>query len=129
MGQKLMNNSQALKVYELAFEEAMELYWLLPQMLFEDEDVLGQKIVEASRLVCANLAEAWGQRRCGERFVAKLNEAEMGAAAVQTWLAFAMECGYVEMEVGQQHCDRYCQIVGAIGDLVKEPAWRVKVAA
>ncbi|ESA34692.1 crispr-associated protein cas1 [Leptolyngbya sp. Heron Island J] len=45
----------------------------------------------------AHLAEAWGKRRYHEAFIAKLSEAETKAAAVQTWLAFAVECGYRRM--------------------------------
>ena len=71
----------------------------MPEMLLEDEDSLGQEVVAAARSVCAHLAEAWAKRR--EAFVAKLEEAEMMAVTVETWLAFAMECGCLEMEVGQ----------------------------
>jgi hypothetical protein len=50
----------------------MQLYWLLPQMLTE-EDLLGQRLVEDARVICANLAEAWGQQRalCHERYLQK----------------------------------------------------------
>ena len=107
-------------LYRLAFEEAMQLYWLMPLMQVEEEDLLGQKIVETSRLVCADLAEAWKGRCCYETFLSKLSEAAMGVASIQTWLAFAMECGYVEMEVGQEHCDRYGAIAASIDGLIEQ---------
>lgn len=120
MGQEFAKAYQELAVYKSAFEEAMALYWLVPQMLLEEEDCLGQQLVEAARAVCGHLAEAWSKRRCYVTFVEKLNEAEMMAATVETWLAFAMECGYLEMETGQMHCRQYRSIFTEIGKLIEE---------
>ena len=103
----------------------------MPEMLLEDEDSLGQEVVAAARSVCAHLAEAWAKRRGREAFVAKLEEAEMMAVMVETWLAFAMECGCLEMEVGQGHCRCYWKIFGEIGELIEEvvAGWGGGVAA
>lgn len=130
MGQELVKDYQDLKVYQIAFEEAMQLYWLMPQMSLEDEDLLGQQLVEASRSVCANLAEAWKTRQYYKTFVAKLNEVEMKVAAVQTWLAFAVECGYLEAEAGQAHHIRYGAITWEINGLIEEAMdWAVGAVA
>lgn len=91
-------------------------------MLVEEEDSLAQELVAASRLICANLAEAWEQRHSAEVFVEKLNAAKMKAAAVQTWLAFAVEYGYLEPEAGQQHGRCYGAIVRAISEQVEGAA-------
>ena len=122
MGQELMKVYQEMTVYRAAFDEAMALYWLVPDMLLEEEDSLGQEIVMAARAVCAHLAKAWGQRRCYKAFVDRLVEAEMMAVTVETWLAFAMECGYLKMETGQVHCSRYRSIFSAIRGLMDEAA-------
>ena len=119
MGQETLKAYQELAVYGQAFEAAMALYWLVPQMLLEEEDLLGQQLVAAARSVCGHLAEAWSQRHCYVAFVEKLNEAQMMAATVETWLAFAMECGYVEMETGRSHCRQYRSIFTAIATLVE----------
>ena len=84
MGQEFVKAYEELKVYRLAFETAMELYWLLPQMLLEEEDSLGQQLVAASRSASTLLAEAWETRQYYRTFVAKLNEVEMRIATVQT---------------------------------------------
>ena len=108
----------------------MALYWLLPQMLVEEEDRLEQQIVAASRLVCGLLAEAWKSRQYYGAFVAKLNEVEMKAAAVQTWLAFAVECGYLKVEIGQGHRLDYEIILKEIGLLAEEATdWSMRVIA
>ena len=124
MGQDLMAGYQELTVYQIAFEASMKLYWLLPQTSLEEGNLLCHKLIEASQLVCANLAEAWGKRRCYETFVAKLNEAETKAAAVQTWLAFAVECGYLKADEGLAHSDCYGSIFAGIGELIDNAeAW------
>lgn len=120
MGQEIAKAYQDMAVYREAFEAAMALYWLVPEMLLEEGDSIGEQIVEAARAVCGHLAEAWGKRRCYEAFVERLNEAEMMAATVETWLAFAMECGYLEVETGQQHCRQYRSIFMSIGEMIEE---------
>ncbi|NEQ55286.1 MAG: four helix bundle protein [Leptolyngbya sp. SIO3F4] len=127
MGQEMMVPFQELTVYQIAFEASMKLYWLLPKMLVEDQDTLCPKLVEASQLVCTNLAEAWGKRRYHEAFMAKLSDAETKAAAVQTWLAFAVECGYIQAEEGLAHSDCYGGILAGIGELIENAeAWLVE---
>ncbi|PZO58522.1 MAG: four helix bundle protein [Phormidesmis priestleyi] len=107
-----------LIAYQLAFNEAMRLHWLLPPMLAEEEDLLVAKLIEGSRLVCAYLAEAWEYRRCRDAFVAKLSEASAKAATVQTWIAFAVECGYLKAEDAQVHRDLYSDVLIEIGRLI-----------
>ena len=130
MKQICAQNYRELAVYKLAFEAAMALYWLMPQMLVEEGDLLEQQIVGDSRRVCTLLAEAWETRRYYKAFIAKLNEVEMKVAAVQTWLAFAMECGYLKVEVGQMHRDRYTNILEEINQMAEDATdWSVRAAA
>lgn len=117
-----------LIAYQLAFNESMRLYWVLPMLPAEEENLLAEKLVEGARLVCTYLAEAWESRRCRDSFLAKLNEAAAKAAAVQTWLAFAVECGYVEVEEGRVHCDLYSDILKEIGQLMRTATVVVNLA-
>ena len=128
MGQEMMAAYQELTVYQIAFEASMKLFWLLPKMPVEDGDTPCRKLVEASQLVCANLAEAWGKRRYHEAFIAKLSEAETKAAAVQTWLAFAVECGHIKADEGLAHSDCYGSILAGIEELIENAeAWLVEI--
>lgn len=110
---------KALIAYQLAFNESMRLYWVLPMLPDEEDSLLAVKLVEGSRLVCSYLAEAWENRRRRDLFVAKLNAAEAKVAAMQTWIAFAVECGYLPVEDGQLHCDLYGDVLVEIGQLVQ----------
>jgi four helix bundle protein len=108
-----------LIAYQLAFNESMRLYWLLPMLPTEEDSLLAEKLVEGSRRVCMLLAAAWEQRRYRDLFVTKLNDAKAQAAQLQTWIAFAVECGYVEAQEGQVHCDLYGDILVEIGYLIQ----------
>jgi hypothetical protein len=110
---------QELIAYQLAFNESMRLYWVLPMLPAGEESLLATKLVEGSRLVCADLAKAWENRHCRDLFVEKLNKAQARAARIQTWIAFAVECGYVESEEGQVHRDLYRDIWVEIGRLMQ----------
>ena len=116
-----------LLAYQLAFNEAMRLHWLLPN-LPEEESPLVFRLREVSKEVCAHLAAAWEQRRYANSFEAKLSEAKAAAAKVQTWVAFAVECGYVSLEDGQIHCDLCGDVVVEIEHLIRTVSIVVKLA-
>lgn len=126
MSQDFIRTYQELQVYQLAFRSAMRIYQLSQQFPPEEDEMLTRQIVAASRSVCTNLAEAWGKRRYRKAFIAKLNDAEGEAAEVQTWIAFAVECDYLNAEVGQNLLGQYRTIFSALGRLVENTAAWVK---
>ncbi len=75
---------QDLDVYRLAFDAAMKIFELSKDFPKEETYALTDQIRRSSRSVCANLAEAWRQRRYPAAFLNKLNIAEAEAAETQT---------------------------------------------
>jgi four helix bundle protein len=61
----------------------------------EETYSLTDQIRRSSRSVAANITEAWRKRRYEAAFISKLSDAETEAAETQTWLAFAVRCGYL----------------------------------
>ena len=116
-----------LLAYQLAFNEAMRLHWLLPN-LPEEESPLVVRLREVSREVCLHLAAAWEQRRYCSSFVNKLAEAKAATAKVQTWVAFAVECGYISVEDGQIHCDLCSDVLAEVEHLIRTATVVVKLA-
>ena len=78
---------------------------------------LTDQVRRSSRSVCANLAEAWRKRRYEASFLSKLSDAEAEGAETQVWLEFAVQCGYLEVEVGQELSASYDNILGKIVSL------------
>ncbi len=86
----------------MAFETAMQVFEV--SKLFPREEIyaLMDQMRRSSRSVCGNIAEAWRKRRYEAAFVSKLNDAEAEAAETQTWLHFAIECGYLPKDRGEE---------------------------
>ena len=116
-----------LLAYQLAFNEAMRLHRLLP-LLPEEESPLVVRLREVSREVCMQLAAAWEQRQYRALFVNQLSEAMAMAAKVQTWVAFAVECGYLSVEDGQIHHDLWSDVLVEIEQLTRTATIVVKIA-
>lgn len=124
MSQGFIRRHQELKVYQTAFESAMQVFHVAAGFPADERTLLRLQILRSSRSVCANLAEAWQKRRYKGAFVAKLNDAEAEAAETQTWLEFAVLCDYVDAETGQALYQEYTEILAALGRLIETAdAW------
>jgi len=85
-----------LEVYKLAFETAMEIFEMSKNFPKEEKYSLTDQVRRSSRSVCTNLAEGWRKRRYKAVFINKLSDAGQEAAETQTWLEFALACGYID---------------------------------
>ena len=65
------------------------------------------QIRRASRSVCTNLSEGWRKRRYKAVFVNKLTDAQQEAAETQTWLEFALSCGYINQKCFNDLDEKY----------------------
>ena len=110
-----------LEVYQIAFKAAMEIFELSKKFPVEEKYSLTDQIRRSSRSVCANLAEAWRKRRYQAAFIAKLSDSEAEAAEVQVWLKFAVECGYLEIDMGRNLYRNYNHIVGSLVNMINNP--------
>jgi len=110
-----------LEVYQLAFEAAMEIFEITKGFPREERYSLTDQIRRSSRSVCANLAEAWRRRRYEGSFVYKLNDSEAEAAETQTWLEFAVKCGYLEAEAARSLYQKYDHILGKLVVMIRQP--------
>jgi len=109
-----IQSHEELDVYKLAFEAAMRIFEVSKGFPREETYALTDQIRRSSRSVCSNIAEAWRKRRYQAAFVSKLNDAEAEAAETQTWLRFAIECGYLSKELGQELHQTYDYIIGKL---------------
>ena len=98
MSEKIITHGQ-LEIYRKAFETALVIFELSSKFPREETYSLTDQIRRSSRSVCANLAEAWRKRRYEAAFISKLHDVEAEAAETQTWLEFALACGYIKREV------------------------------
>ena len=112
-------------VYKKGFDLAMQLYELSKVFPSEEKFSLTDQMRRSSRSVCANLAEAWRKRRYESAFAAKLTDSKAEASEPQTWLQFAVECGYLDRERGRELFNEYEQVLGMLVRMITNSADRV----
>ena len=113
---------EELEVYQLAFEMAMQLFQVSKRFPVEERYSLTDQMRRSSRSVCANLAEAWRKRRYRAAFIAKLSDSEAEAAETQTWINFAVRCGYLKPELGKDLSQNYDRILGKLVKIIHNPS-------
>jgi four helix bundle protein len=118
MSRMFVQFHQELTVYQNAFDTAMQVYDAAKAIPADEQESLWLPLVKRSRSVCIHLAQAWQQRRSLPLFSKALNQAAIAAAAAQTYLEFAVLCGYLDNEVGQQLFGQYNQILRRLEQMI-----------
>jgi four helix bundle protein len=99
----------------------MELFKYSKQFPRDETYSLTDQVRRSSRSVRANLAEAWRRRRYRAAFVNKLNECEGEAAETQTWIEFAVRCGYLDREIGKTLYQEYDEVLRLLVSMLCNP--------
>ena len=110
-----------LKVYQLAFNAAMEIFQLTKSFPMEELYSLTDQMRKSSRSVATNIAEAYRKRRYERAFISKLSDAEAEAAETQVWLDFAQACGYISDKLHDELYTIYDQILGMLVNMIYNP--------
>ena len=118
MAQRIYSYKE-LKVYENAFEAAMEIFNRTNDFPRTEMYSLVDQMRRSSRSVCSNLAEAWRKRRYKAAFIAKLSDAESEACETQVWLEFALRCGFLDQETADSLDNSYKKILGQIVRMIE----------
>ncbi|MBD2212186.1 four helix bundle protein [Nostoc linckia FACHB-104] len=127
MTREYIKNHKELEIYQMAFDAAMKIFDVSKKFPVEERYSLTDQIRRSSRSVCANLAEAWRKRRYEAAFVAKLNDCEAEAAETQTWIEFAVKCGYLDVEIARELYGTYNRILGGLVNMISKPEpWLMK---
>ena len=121
MEKKLIRTHRDLEVYQIAFDLATKIFQKSKSFPKEERYSLTDQVRRSSRSVCTNLAEAWRKRRYEASFLSKLSDTEAESAETQVWLEFAVQCSYLEVEVGQELSASYDNILGKIVSLINNP--------
>ena len=119
-----------LRVYQSAFETAIEIHELTKSFPMEERFALVDQIRRSSRAVCSNLAEAWRKRRYPAHFVSKLSDSEGEADETRVWLEFALKFKYIDNHKFNELDARYDLILGQLTKMHSEPGkWTIKTEA
>lgn len=116
----LAKNVRELRVYQLAFSTAMEIFQISKDFPYSERYSLTDQIRRSSRSICANLAEAWRKRKYPAVFVNKLTDCEQEAAETQTWLEFSWKCQYIDEKTFAHLDEQYEHIYAMLSTMERK---------
>jgi len=117
----MLRGYRDLRVYQLAFKLAMEIFNLSKAFPADERFSLTSQIRRSSRSVAANIAEGFRKRQYPNVFVSKLADSDAEAAETQVWLDFARGCGYLAAEDQQRLVAGYEELGKMIGRMIENP--------
>lgn len=99
-----------LKVYNLAFELAMEIFKLTLAFPREEKYSLTDQIRRSSRSVAINIREGFAKRKYESVFVRHLNDSLGSSEETRGWLDFSLGCGYINQGSHENLDNRYDEV-------------------
>lgn len=104
------NGYRDLKVYQLSYKLAMEIFEITKSFPKEEKYSLVDQIRRSSRSIPANIAEAWKKRKYPKMFVSKLHDAAGEAGETEVWLDFAKDSGYLALNKYKKLFSEYDEV-------------------
>lgn len=86
---------KTLLAYQKAFDLSMEIFEISKLFPKEETYSLTDQIRRSSRLVCANIAEAYRKRTYLKHFISKLSNSDSENSETQVWIDFVFSCNYI----------------------------------
>ena len=116
-----MRGHRDLKVFQLAYKLAMEIFNESKSFPKEERYSLTDQIRRSSRSVATNIAEGYRKRRYPNMFVSKMADADSEGAETQVWLDFAQDCGYLPRDRHDTLIIGYEEIGKMLGSMIAAP--------
>jgi four helix bundle protein len=110
-----------LKVYNAAFELAVEIFETSKS--FPDGEMYGltSQIRRSSKSVAANIASAYRKKRFPKAFFSKILDADEENTETQVWLEFCRRHGYVNEKKYEEYIARSEEIGRMLGGMIQHP--------
>ena len=112
---------RGLRVYQLAFKLAMEIYQESKKFPREELYSLTDQIRRASRSVAGNIGEGYRRKLYPKMFVSKMSDADGEGSETQVWIEFAYACGYISAELRLHWIDGYEKVGRMLGGMIAHP--------
>ena len=110
-----------LRVYQLAYQLALDIHEMTKEFPKEEKYSLADQIRKSSRSVPTNLAEAWKKRRYEKAFVSKTVDCTREAAETEVWLDFSKDFGYISNEQDTDLTERYEEVNRMLYGMIDKP--------
>ena len=110
-----------LKVYQLAYKLAMEIFHETKAFPKDERYSLTDQIRRSSRSVATNIAEGFRKRLYPKMFLSKLADADGEATETQVWLDFARDCEYLAPKRQAELLNGYEEVGRMLGKMMSMP--------
>ncbi len=117
----MLRGHKDLKVYQLAYKLAMEIFYESKLFPKEERYSLTDQIRRSSRSVAANIAEAFRKRQYSNMLANKLSDADAEATETQVWLDFALDCEYISKKKQDELVKDYEEVGKMLGSMITNP--------
>ena len=114
----MLRGHRDLKVFQLAYDLAMEIFHLSKSFPVEEKYSLTDQIRRSSRSVAANIAEGFRKRRYPNMLISKLTDCDGEATETQVWLDFAFDCGYLSKVNHDRLIEGYEEVGKMLGGMM-----------
>lgn len=94
----MIKSVKDLKVYQLAYKLAMEVFELTRKFPKEEKFSLTDQVIRSSRSVAINIREGFAKRRYENVFHRHLTDSQGSSDETRGWLDFAFDCKYITEE-------------------------------
>ncbi|MDX9695099.1 MAG: four helix bundle protein [Bacteroidales bacterium] len=116
-----MSDFRDLRVYQLAYKLAMEIFKITTKFPKEERYSLTDQIRRSSRSIVANLAEAYRKRQYPKHFLSKLSDSDAELAETIVWLDFAKDCEYIRSDDHSCFIKEYEEVGRLLGGMINKP--------
>src|SRR5262245_56252212 len=106
-----------LRVYQLAFPLAMEIFHASKGFPPEEKYSLTDQIRRSSRSVPANIGEGYRRKQYPKVFVSKMADADGEGTETQVWIDFAHACGYISKDLQIKWREGYEEVGRMLGSM------------
>ena len=110
-----------LRVYQLAFKLAMEIFQESKKFPPEERYSLTDQIRRASRSVPSNIGEGYRKKRYPKMFVSKMTDADGEGTETQVWIDFAQACGYISQHLQMEWRKGYEEVGRMLAGMIAHP--------
>jgi len=116
-----INSAKELDVYKKAYALSMAIFHLSKEWPKDEKYSLTDQVRRSSRSVCSNLREAWAKRRYEAHFISKLSDCDGENSETDTWLDYARDCEYLNIETHAELTRETVEIGKMLGSMLNNP--------
>jgi four helix bundle protein len=108
-----------LKVYNIAFELAMEIFKITQDFPKEEQYSLTDQMRRSSRSVAINIREGFAKKRYENVFIRHLNDAIGSSEETRGWLDFSVRCRYIDPKMHEKLDSAYDEVNAMLFSLMR----------